>query len=141
MAYSTKVLDHYENPRNVGSLPKDADDVGTGEERCQICRRQVGGDQVERSACRQRLQIAVLRPRVVVVGEGIHAGNDVTFGNESFAQRRADEPGGAGDENSHLASDLLTSRGSAPPPLGPVAPDPTPVQRTAPLPMGARRGG
>ena len=30
MAYSTKVLDHYENPRNVGSLPKDADDVGTG---------------------------------------------------------------------------------------------------------------
>ncbi len=30
MAYSDKVLDHYENPRNVGSLPKDADDVGTG---------------------------------------------------------------------------------------------------------------
>src|SRR5512141_533530 len=30
MAYSNKVLDHYENPRNVGSLPKDADTVGTG---------------------------------------------------------------------------------------------------------------
>jgi nitrogen fixation NifU-like protein len=30
MAYSDKVLDHYENPRNVGSLPKDAEDVGTG---------------------------------------------------------------------------------------------------------------
>ncbi|MCC7042046.1 MAG: Fe-S cluster assembly scaffold IscU [Burkholderiales bacterium] len=30
MAYSDKVLDHYENPRNVGSMPKDADDVGTG---------------------------------------------------------------------------------------------------------------
>ena len=30
MAYSDKVLDHYENPRNVGSLPKEADDVGTG---------------------------------------------------------------------------------------------------------------
>ncbi|MCC6868027.1 MAG: Fe-S cluster assembly scaffold IscU [Burkholderiales bacterium] len=30
MAYSDKVLDHYENPRNVGSLPKDATDVGTG---------------------------------------------------------------------------------------------------------------
>ena len=30
MAYSEKVLDHYENPRNVGSMPKDADDVGTG---------------------------------------------------------------------------------------------------------------
>ncbi len=30
MAYSDKVLDHYDNPRNVGSLDKDADDVGTG---------------------------------------------------------------------------------------------------------------
>ncbi len=30
MAYSDKVIDHYENPRNVGSLDKDAPDVGTG---------------------------------------------------------------------------------------------------------------
>ena len=30
MAYTDKVIDHYENPRNVGSLDKDADDVGTG---------------------------------------------------------------------------------------------------------------
>jgi nitrogen fixation protein NifU and related proteins len=30
MAYSDKVLDHYENPRNVGSFPKDALDIGTG---------------------------------------------------------------------------------------------------------------
>jgi nitrogen fixation protein NifU and related proteins len=30
MAYSDKVIDHYENPRNVGSFAKDEDGVGTG---------------------------------------------------------------------------------------------------------------
>ena len=30
MAYSDKVVDHYNNPRNVGSLDKDSNTVGTG---------------------------------------------------------------------------------------------------------------
>ena len=30
MAYSNQVIDHYENPRNVGSFAKDDVDVGTG---------------------------------------------------------------------------------------------------------------
>jgi Fe-S cluster assembly scaffold IscU len=30
MAYSPKLIDHYENPRNIGSLDKTSDSVGTG---------------------------------------------------------------------------------------------------------------
>ena len=30
MSYSSRILDHYESPRNVGSLPKNDEDVGIG---------------------------------------------------------------------------------------------------------------
>ena len=37
MAYSDKVLDHYENPRNVGALDKDDPSVGTGMVWAPVC--------------------------------------------------------------------------------------------------------
>src|SRR5258708_40302865 len=37
MAYSDKVLDHYENPRNVGSFEKSDEHVGTGMVRAPAC--------------------------------------------------------------------------------------------------------
>ena len=37
MAYGKKVLDHYENPRNVGVLDKDANNVGTGMVGAPVC--------------------------------------------------------------------------------------------------------
>ncbi|MEJ2360285.1 MAG: Fe-S cluster assembly scaffold IscU [Gammaproteobacteria bacterium] len=52
MAYSNKVIDHYENPRNVGSMNKDATDVGTGMVGAPAC-----GD--------------VMRLQIKVNGEGI----------------------------------------------------------------------
>ena len=51
MAYSAQVIDHYENPRNVGSFAKNDDDVGTGMVGAPAC-----GDVM-------KLQIKVSAPR------------------------------------------------------------------------------
>ena len=37
MAYSQKVIDHYENPRNVGKLNENDEDVGTGMDGAPAC--------------------------------------------------------------------------------------------------------
>ena len=37
MAYSDKVIDHYENPRNVGTFDKDEESVGTGMVGAPVC--------------------------------------------------------------------------------------------------------
>ncbi len=56
MAYSDKVMDHYENPRNVGVMDKDAGDVGTGMVGAPACgdvmklQIQVNGDGVIKDA-------------------------------------------------------------------------------------------
>ena len=56
MAYSDKVLEHYENPRNVGALDKESSDVGTGMVGAPACgdvmrlQIQVGDDDVIQDA-------------------------------------------------------------------------------------------
>src|ERR1700686_471302 len=57
MAYSDKVIDHYNNPRNVGQLDKTSDEVGTGLVGAPEC-----GDVM-------RLQIRV-NPETQVIEEG-----------------------------------------------------------------------
>ena len=52
MAYSDKVLDHYENPRNVGSLDKNDPNVGTGMVGAPACGR---GTKLRRFFSRQLL--------------------------------------------------------------------------------------
>ena len=57
MAYSNKLLDHYENPRNVGTLNKDEDNVGTGLVGAPACgdvmklQIQVDEDSIIKDAC------------------------------------------------------------------------------------------
>ncbi|MCH9758529.1 MAG: Fe-S cluster assembly scaffold IscU [Proteobacteria bacterium] len=57
MAYSNKVIDHYENPRNVGSLDKNDNHVGTGMVGAPACgdvmklQIKVGDDGVIENAC------------------------------------------------------------------------------------------
>jgi nitrogen fixation NifU-like protein len=57
MAYSEKVLDHYENPRNVGVFNPDDEDVGTGMVGAPACgdvmklQIQVGADEIIQDAC------------------------------------------------------------------------------------------
>ena len=62
MAYSDKVIDHYENPRNVGSFAKDEPNVGTGMVGAPAC-----GDvmklqikvKIGRASCRERVWTVV----------------------------------------------------------------------------------
>ena len=56
MAYSDKVIDHYNNPRNVGSMPKEDPNVGTGlvgaPECGDVMKLQI---KIGRASCRERV--------------------------------------------------------------------------------------
>src|SRR5215831_1197624 len=97
MAYSTKVIDHYENPRNVGSFEKGDDSVGTGMVGAPAC-----GDVM-------KLQIKVSKDGVIEdarfktygCGSAIASSSLVT---EWVKGKRLDEA--AGIKNTQIAQEL-----------------------------------
>jgi nitrogen fixation NifU-like protein len=98
MAYSDKVIDHYENPRNVGSFEKGDEDVGTGMVGAPAC-----GDVM-------KLQIKVDHDTGVITdakfktygcGSAIASSSLVT---EWVKGKTLDEA--AGIKNSHIAEEL-----------------------------------
>src|SRR5260221_3452266 len=98
MAYSDKVLDHYENPRNVGSFDKGDESVGTGMVGAPAC-----GDVM-------KLQIKVNKDGVIEdarfktygCGSAIASSSLVT---EWVKGKKLDEA--AGIEDTEIAAELL----------------------------------
>ena len=97
MAYSDKVLDHYENPRNVGSFDKDDASVGTGMVGAPAC-----GD--------------VMKLQIKVGSDGRHRGRQVQdlrlrlgdrleFAGDRMGQGQDAGPG-AGIKNTQIAEEL-----------------------------------
>ena len=69
MAYSDKVIDHYENPRNVGTFDKNDESVGTGMVGAPACgdvmRLQIKvNDEVLSKMQNSKLTVAVLPSRL-----------------------------------------------------------------------------
>ena len=60
MAYSNKVIDHYENPRNVGSLPKDDANVGNFGTQAEVkSRKDIGVGLVGAPECGDVMQLQI----------------------------------------------------------------------------------
>jgi hypothetical protein len=70
MAYSEKLLDHYENPRNVGSFAKDAEGLGTGMVGAPAC-----GDVMKLQSKVQDLRLR-FGHRIQLVGDRVGQGQD-----------------------------------------------------------------
>ena len=86
MAYSEKVIEHYENPRNVGSFDKDDPNVGTGLVGAPACgdvmqlQIKVSDDGHHRGRQVQDLRLR-LGDRVVVAGDRVGQGHDARPGD------------------------------------------------------------
>ena len=82
MAYTDKVIDHYENPRNVGTLDKESHNVGTGlvgaPECGDVMKLQVEVDEITRHHQRREVQDLRLRQRdrEFVAGDRMDQGQD-----------------------------------------------------------------
>ncbi len=104
MAYSEKVIEHYENPRNVGSFDKDDPNVGTGLVGAPACgdvmKLQIkindAGDHRGREVQDLRLRLG---DRVVVAGDRVGQGHDDRSGDgdQEHPDRRGAEPAAGED--------------------------------------------
>ena len=94
MAYSDKVIEHYENPRNVGTLDKNDPNVGTGLVGAPACgdvmrlQIQVNDDGVIEDAQVQDLRLR-LGDRVVVARDRVDQGQDDRRGRDDQEHRRS----------------------------------------------------
>ncbi len=97
MAYSEKVIDHYENPRNVGKMEEGADNVGTGMVGAPAC-----GDVM-------RLQIQVSEEGIIEDAKFKTYGCGSAIASSSLATewmkgKTLDEAGAI--KNTHIAEEL-----------------------------------
>jgi hypothetical protein len=104
MAYSEKVIEHYENPRNVGTLDKNDDAVGTGLVGAPACgdvmrlQIKVGDDGRHRGRQVQDLRLR-LGDRVLVARDRVAQGQDGGRGRDDQEQHdRRGAPPAAGED-------------------------------------------
>ena len=101
MAYSDKVIDHYENPRNVGSFAKDEEGVGTGMVGAPACgdvmklQIKVDEDGIIRDACFKTYGCGSAIASSSLVTEwvkGMHINDAVNLKNSQIAEELALPP-------------------------------------------------
>jgi len=101
MAYSEKVIDHYENPRNVGSFEKGDDSVGTGMVGAPACgdvmklQIRVDDDGIIRDACFKTYGCGSAIASSSLVTEwvkGMHIDDAVNLRNSQIAEELALPP-------------------------------------------------